>query len=31
LNVSKYPAGNYIVGLVLDGKQIITQQFSVVK
>jgi hypothetical protein len=31
LNVSKYPAGNYIVGLVLDGKQFITQQFSVVK
>lgn len=31
LNVSNYPAGNYIVGLVLDGKQLISQQISVVK
>lgn len=31
LNVSNYPAGNYIVGLVIDGKQMITQQFSVVR
>ncbi len=31
LNVSKYPAGNYIVGLVVEGAQIFTQQISVVR
>lgn len=31
LNVSEYAAGNYVVGLVIDGKQMLTQQFSVVK
>jgi len=31
LNVSEYATGNYIVGLVIDGKQMLTQQFSVVK
>lgn len=31
LNVSNYPAGNYIVGLVLEGKRIMTQQISVIK
>ncbi len=31
LNVSNYAAGNYIVGLVVDGKQIISQQISVVR
>jgi len=31
LDVSEYPAGNYIVGLVVDGKQFITQQMAVVR
>lgn len=31
INVSSYPAGNYIVSLVLDGQQLISQQLSVVK
>lgn len=31
LNVAKYPAGNYIVGLVVDGEQFFTQQMSVVR
>lgn len=31
LNVSSYAPGNYIVGLVIDGKQILTQQLSIIK
>jgi hypothetical protein len=31
INVNSYPAGNYIVSLVLDGQRMISQQLSVVK
>jgi hypothetical protein len=31
INVNNYPAGNYIVSLVMDGQRLISQQLSVVK